>query len=60
MDDNALNIFRNTNNVCDNENGGGSGNREPTVYVFGYGSLLWHPGFEYKKCITGCKSMNLK
>lgn len=58
MDD-ALNIFRSSNNNCDNENGGGgSGSREPSVYVFGYGSLLWHPGFEYKKCITGCESMN--
>lgn len=25
----------------------------PAVWVFGYGSLCWYPGFEYTKCITG-------
>lgn len=24
-----------------------------TVWVFGYGSLCWNPGFEYSKCVTG-------
>lgn len=23
------------------------------VWVFGYGSLCWYPGFEYSKCVTG-------
>lgn len=23
------------------------------VWVFGYGSLCWYPGFEYAKCVTG-------
>ncbi|XP_058456573.1 glutathione-specific gamma-glutamylcyclotransferase 1 [Malaya genurostris] len=26
---------------------------EPSVWIFGYGSLCWYPGFEYDKCITG-------
>lgn len=26
---------------------------EPSVWVFGYGSLCWHPGFEYSECIVG-------
>lgn len=51
--DGSLNIFRNLNENCDNNNA--SGSREPKVYVFGYGSLLWNPGFEFSKCITGCK-----
>ncbi|XP_059619245.1 glutathione-specific gamma-glutamylcyclotransferase 1 [Phlebotomus argentipes] len=25
----------------------------PSVWVFGYGSLCWNPGFEFTKCITG-------
>lgn len=25
----------------------------PSVWIFGYGSLLWYPGFEYSKCVTG-------
>lgn len=25
----------------------------PEVWVFGYGSLCWYPGFEYAKCVTG-------
>lgn len=24
-----------------------------TIWVFGYGSLCWNPGFEYSKCVTG-------
>lgn len=53
-DDFALNIFNNLdNNGCDNSNN--SGNAEPSIYVFGYGSLVWNPGFEYTKCITGCE-----
>lgn len=26
---------------------------EPAVWVFGYGSLCWYPGFDYSDCITG-------
>lgn len=25
----------------------------PAIWVFGYGSLCWYPGFEFSKCITG-------
>ncbi|XP_014100228.2 glutathione-specific gamma-glutamylcyclotransferase 1 isoform X2 [Bactrocera oleae] len=35
------------NNLAENAN------YEPSCWVFGYGSLCWHPGFEYSKCITG-------
>lgn len=24
-----------------------------SVWVFGYGSLCWYPGFQYSKCVTG-------
>lgn len=52
----AFNIFDNLdNNGCDNDNSGN--NAEPSIYIFGYGSLVWNPGFEYSKCITGCKSI---
>jgi glutathione-specific gamma-glutamylcyclotransferase len=55
MEQDAFNIFNNSdNNDCDND--GPSGHREPSIYVFGYGSLVWNPGFEYAKCITGCES----
>lgn len=53
--DESLNIFRNSNENCD-DNNNANGSNVPKVYVFGYGSLLWNPGFEYSKCITGCKS----
>lgn len=35
--------------------GNGSDSDESTaeVWVFGYGSLCWYPGFEYTKCVTG-------
>jgi ChaC-like protein len=50
----ALNIFADLgDNGCDSGNSGGS--REPSIYVFGYGSLVWNPGFEFSKCITGCE-----
>lgn len=26
---------------------------EPTVWIFGYGSLCWYPGVEYENCVTG-------
>lgn len=36
------------------EGGSGSdGSSEAEAWVFGYGSLCWHPGFEYTKCVTG-------
>lgn len=28
-------------------------NNNNDIWVFGYGSLCWHPGFSYTKCITG-------
>ncbi|XP_058059857.1 glutathione-specific gamma-glutamylcyclotransferase 1 [Anopheles bellator] len=28
-------------------------NSAPAVWVFGYGSLCWYPGFDYSDCITG-------
>lgn len=51
----AFNIFNNLDdNGCDNNNA--SNSAEPSIYIFGYGSLVWNPGFEYTKCITGCES----
>lgn len=48
----AFNIFNNISDKdCDNTNN----NNEPEVYIFGYGSLIWNPGFDYDKCITGCE-----
>ncbi|EDX14095.1 GD21033 [Drosophila simulans] len=38
------------NRPSNNNNAGPS---EPACWVFGYGSLCWHPGFNYTKCITG-------
>lgn len=37
----------------DDSNSSHSEQEPPSVWVFGYGSLLWYPGFEYSKCITG-------
>lgn len=55
QDDLAFNIFDNLdNNGCDSNNSGNN-NAEPSIYIFGYGSLVWNPGFEYTKCITGCE-----
>ncbi|KAG8232666.1 hypothetical protein J437_LFUL011898 [Ladona fulva] len=28
--------------------------KEEAVWVFGYGSLCWFPGFEYKESVLGC------
>lgn len=51
----AFNIFNNLEeNGCDSDNLNNN-NTEPTIYIFGYGSLVWNPGFEYSKCITGCE-----
>lgn len=27
--------------------------QQPTVWIFGYGSLCWYPGTDYEKCVTG-------
>lgn len=34
-------------------NNNSNGAAEASVWIFGYGSLCWYPGFEYDKCITG-------
>lgn len=52
------NLFANGNfledeNDANNRANRLNGNNEPNCWVFGYGSLCWHPGFEYNKCITG-------
>jgi cation transport protein ChaC len=52
----AFNIFENNENDCDYNNNNNNRNRAPPlpeVWIFGYGSLIWNPGFEYSKCITG-------
>jgi hypothetical protein len=49
MDD-SFNIFRDDD--CDSDSSESS-NSEPSVYVFGYGSLCWRPDFNYSECITG-------
>lgn len=45
-----------------NDGSGGDGNSSDDeiadgssaeVWVFGYGSLCWYPGFEYSRCVTG-------
>ena len=49
----TYNIFRD----CDTDNSDSSSSdtaRSNSVYIFGYGSLLWNPGFEYAECLTGC------
>uniref|UniRef100_A0A1B0DJX5 glutathione-specific gamma-glutamylcyclotransferase n=1 Tax=Phlebotomus papatasi TaxID=29031 RepID=A0A1B0DJX5_PHLPP len=58
--DNVENIFANDEAPYDDFEGAqynGINNNEPeeipSVWVFGYGSLCWNPGFEYTKCITG-------
>lgn len=33
--------------------GGSNSTTAATVWVFGYGSLCWNPGFEYTKCVIG-------
>lgn len=47
----AFNIFGDDID-CDSES---SESSEPTVYVFGYGSLIWNPGFAFVECLTGCE-----
>lgn len=32
---------------------GGENTEESVFWVFGYGSLCWHPGFEYKRSLVG-------
>lgn len=53
MDPTYNNIFRD----CDSDNldsTSSASNRSNSVYIFGYGSLIWNPGFEYVECLTGC------
>lgn len=58
---NGFQLFdeRDSNSDSDDSFGSGSSSqdftssRPPEVWVFGYGSLCWYPGFEYNKCITG-------
>lgn len=45
-----------SDNDNNNDGAGGSGvyqSTSSTVWVFGYGSLCWNPGFEFSKCVTG-------
>lgn len=46
----AMNIFRDDID-CDSD----SSDSPPFVYVFGYGSLIWNPGFTFQECLTGCE-----
>lgn len=39
----------NNNNNTSQHNANDTSN----LWVFGYGSLCWHPGFEFVKCVTG-------
>lgn len=43
----AHNIFR-------DESDSDSSKNYDSAYIFGYGSLIWNPGFEYTECLTGC------
>lgn len=49
----SLNIFRDDID-CDSDSSDSSSS-EPAVYVFGYGSLIWNPGFQFVECLTGCE-----
>ncbi|XP_017143525.1 glutathione-specific gamma-glutamylcyclotransferase 1 [Drosophila miranda] len=46
---------RDDNNEQENRlnNANNNGQSEAECWVFGYGSLCWHPGFTFSKCITG-------
>lgn len=48
--DDMMNNNDNFNNEDNQNNNSPAG---PSVWIFGYGSLCWYPGFEYDKCITG-------
>ena len=55
--DTAYNIFRD----CDsNSDSSENSNHSNSVYIFGYGSLIWNPGFEYAECLTGCMQHLIK
>lgn len=45
------NFMDENQNEVNDEVAHGSGT--PSIWVFGYGSLCWNPGFEYSKCVTG-------
>jgi hypothetical protein len=53
----SINIFRRptttSHNVQPDNPSRQSNNPNPTLWIFGYGSLCWYPGFEYNKCVTG-------
>lgn len=36
-----------------NSNNSDNENSTTELWIFGYGSLCWYPGFEYAKCVTG-------
>lgn len=41
------------NDIADGGSTDDSDESDAEVWVFGYGSLCWNPGFEYTKCVTG-------
>lgn len=46
----SFNLFGDNLN-CDSDSDSSS---EPCVsWIFGYGSLIWNPGFVYSECLTG-------
>lgn len=51
--DDVMNNNNNNNFNDDNQNNNNNSGSGPSVWIFGYGSLCWYPGFEYDKCITG-------
>lgn len=56
---NGFQLFDERDSHSDSDDSGGSSSQthspsHPTeIWVFGYGSLCWYPGFEYTKCVTG-------
>lgn len=47
------NINNNSQRHHNGPGAGGGGGATSSVWVFGYGSLCWNPGFEFSKCVTG-------
>lgn len=55
---NNFQLYHNRANDGGSGHGDSSDNDSPDrcpaeVWVFGYGSLCWYPGFEYSRCVTG-------